>query len=227
MGTATEILPVLTGLPGRIERKSRFRIGIQGALGIIKLVLIALLLQFPDALGTSDLVATEGTILLDNSGHLFLDRLEILTRYRAVRRHGHVVVEALVYGRPVDQLDSLKYPLDRLRHDVGAGVPQQVESIRIGLSLPVIRGDDRERTVPRKLSGEIAQDAVDLAAKSLLREAGANIAGDLERRNRGVVAQFRSIWKSDDWHERLSGSPPGSTVDSWPKAAPYCVLKDA
>ena len=83
---------------------------------------------------------------------------------------------------------------------MSAGVPQQVESIRVGVPLAVIGSHDRQRTILRELGGEVAQDPIDLATEGLLGQPGSYIARDLERCNRGLVGELRSIWKSDQGH---------------------------
>ena len=93
----------------------------------LDLVVLALGLQELDGLGPGKGVGLQLQVLLDDLLHLGLDLLEVLGGEPSLLVE--VVVEAIVDGGPDGQLGAGPEPLDRLRHDVGGGVPDDRELV--------------------------------------------------------------------------------------------------
>ena len=81
-----------------------------------------------------DLEPLELDVRLDDLGHLRLDAGEILVGERP--GDVEVVVKPGIDGRADGDLGLGEQALDRVRHDVGAGVAQSLEGRQLGGALP-------------------------------------------------------------------------------------------
>ena len=80
-----------------------------------------------DGLGLRQLLAHDGQVLPRQLAHPFLDLLDLLGRKRLVALE--VVVEAVTGGGADGDLGPREQALDRLGHEVGGGVAQDVDAL--------------------------------------------------------------------------------------------------
>ena len=121
---------------------------------------------------------------------------------RASFGKGDVVVEAAVNGRSVDQSCAREKSLDGLRHDVRAGVTDQLEPILIDLTLSGLGGDQGEFAVLRDLPRQIDELVSDACAQRGFGQAWADVRGHLACGGGCVVVSNTAVWKLDLEHHR-------------------------
>ncbi len=202
VGASAEILPVGArgsgGVPGEFARA-----GLDRPLRVVELVLRSFLAELVEARAGGHLVAGEGAILLHDPLHLRFDPLEVLAGDRGPVGKRHVVVEALLDRRTVDQLDAREQVGDRLRHHVGGGMAKQEQAVRIHVALAGLRGDEGEFAIRVDRRVEVRERSVDDRAERRFRETGADVGRDLGRRGGTVELAFAPVGKRDAGHGGL------------------------
>ena len=101
------------------------------ALDDLFLERLAHLVEERERVGLRDRLLPKGRVPVDDREHRLLDRLEILVGEAAAGLL-EVVVEAVVDRRPDRHLGAGKELLHRVRHDVGGGVADDVETVFVG-----------------------------------------------------------------------------------------------
>ena len=196
---AAQVFPVLARFARGIKRQ-RKRPRLVGPVGVVDLVLAALFVQLVDAGAVLEFVPREGAVLLDDLGHLRLDRLEVTLFQRPILGERDVVVEPRVQRRAVHQLRPRHHPLDRLGHHVGGRVPKHVQRLVVRLAVATLLGHDRQRAVVLQQGRQIGELPVHGAAHRGLGQAGADRLGDLAGRHGRLELFDRSVGQRDAGH---------------------------
>ena len=124
--------------------------------------------------------------------HFLLDGRQVFGR--EVLLVGEVVVEAILDGRPDGHLCLGKQFLHRLGHQVGRGVPDHLQAVR------VLAGDDGKLRILVDGERGVHQPAVHPAGHGRLGQALADRGGHLVNGHRPVKALDRAVGKGDLGH---------------------------
>ena len=129
---------------------------------------------------------------VDQLGHARLDRGHVLGRERPLGVD--VVVEAVLDHRPDDHLRVRVQLLDRVAHEVGTGVADDLHAFR------VLRGEDLKGRVVVDEVGGVNLAAVDLAGHGGLGEARADGLGNLHDGDGVVELAAAAVGERDGDH---------------------------
>ena len=173
-------------------------LALRQALDDLGLVELALVLEERDRLVPVPDLAADRLVALDDLAHAPLDLLEVLGREG--RRAGEIVVKAVLDRRPDGHLGVGVELLDRLGHDVGGVVANDLERI------VMVTGDDLDPGVIDDRAREIPKLAVDANGEGGLGQAGADGGGDIGARNRSVEFTHVSVGKGNGDHQSPCGS---------------------
>ncbi|MNZ98000.1 hypothetical protein D3C78_1172690 [compost metagenome] len=145
--------------------------------------------------------ATDLMVGLGQLVHLRLDLLEILTGEGTLAVE--VVIEAVVDDRADGDLGTGEQLLHGHGHQVGTGVAQHLDTLRIP------RSDDRQRGITLDDVRGIHQLAVDLAGQSGLGQTGTDGLRNFGHADRLLERTLTTVGKSNDGHgaSSLSGDP--------------------
>ena len=148
-----------------------------GGLEADELELVRLVGQLVACVVVGDLAAVELLALLDDLAHPRLDGLQVVRGERL--RHVEVVVEAVGDRRPDAELRLREQLLHGLGHDVGGGVPQDVEAVGR------VDGDRLDGVAVAQLVGEVAELAADAGGDDV-RLVGEQLPGLGSRVDRSI-----------------------------------------
>ena len=156
----------------------------------LDLVGLALFLHEADGFLPGQLKALEREILLRDLFHLLFDLFQIVLG-KGLRRV-KIVVKAVFNGRADGQLDLRIQALDRLRQQVGGGVPVGPAAVLVG------KGVELQRVVARHGAEGVAVYPVDGAGQCGLGKAGADGLGHGQRRYAVVKRAAAAVRECDE-----------------------------
>jgi hypothetical protein len=186
-----EVFPILPGLAGGVPTQ-RPRPLLDGLPGVINFVLVALGLEARHAFVDGQVVPRERPILLHDLGHLRLDPREVVGRDRCVQ--GDVVIKPVLQRRAVRQLRLRPQALDGLGHDVGGGVAQNGQGVRVAV------GQDGNGVIAAQLRRKVDDLSIDLRRHRRLRKPPADPLGELPHCAPVGDLPDRTVWKSNVRH---------------------------
>ncbi len=134
--------------------------------------------------------------------HALLDGCEILGRERALI--GKIVIEAILDHRPDGDLRIRKQTLDGLGQQMGAGMADDFEAVRIP------GGNDLQAYIAIDDMAGVDQPAIDSAGQGSFGQTGADAGSNRSYGHRGGKFAKAAIRQSDARHE------PYSNCQWWP-----------